>query len=132
MDLMHDVWPQIAGSAWAIPVLGRWLVLTGLPLASVSVMVSAVTRRRGIKWPSWCFWIFQIGFGVQVCSVAVTLMLWFILRPFAPPRLPSGTVWESLLPLIFVGNVVGGAFALAAWRRLMSAVCLEAPPSIFR
>jgi hypothetical protein len=132
MDLMHDVWPQIAGSAWAIRVLGRWLVLTCLPLASVGVMLSAVTRRRGIRWPSWCFSIFQIGFVVQVSSVAVTVMLWFILRPFAPPRLPSGTAWESLLPLIFVGSAVGGVFGVVAWRRLMAAVCPEAPPSILR
>jgi hypothetical protein len=95
-------------------------------------MLSALTTRRGIKWPSWCFSIFQIGFVIQVCSVAVTIMLWFVLRACAPPRLPSGTAWESLLTLIFVGNAVGGVFALAAWRRLMSAVCLEAPPSILR
>jgi hypothetical protein len=132
MDLMHDVWPQIAGSVWAIRVLGRGLVLIGLPLALAGLMLFTVTKRRGINWPSWCFWIFQIGFVVQVSSVAMTLMLSFILRPLAPPPLPSGTAWESLLPLIFVGSAVGGVFGVIAWRRLMAAVCPEAPPSILR
>jgi hypothetical protein len=113
MDLMHDLYPQIAGSAWAIRVLGGGLVLAGLPLASIGVMLSALTTRRGIKWPSWCFSIFQIGFVIQVCSVAVTIMLWFVLRPFAPPRLPSGTAWESLLPLIGAGDPA----TLVRWTR---------------
>ncbi len=131
MDLMH-VEPVITGSAWAISVLSGVLVFAGLPLASIAVTLSVLTKRRGMTWPSGCFWAFQSGFVIQICSVVVTILLAFILRPFSPPRLPSGTVWEALLPLILLGNAVGGGFALTAWRRLMAAVRLEAPPSLIR
>ena len=128
---MH-VEPVFTGSAWAISVLSGVLVLAGLPLALIGLTLSALTKRGGIRWSSWWFRVFQIGFVIQTCSVVVTIGLSLILRPFSPPRLPSGTGWESLLPLIFVGSAVGGSFALAAWRGLMAAVHLEAPPSLVR
>ena len=131
MDLMH-VEPVITGSAWAISVLGGVLVFAGLPLASISLTLSALTKRSGIKWPSWCFWVFQSGFVLQICSVVVAILLAFILRPFSPRWLPSGTAWEALLPLILLGNAFGGGFALTTWRRLMASVRLEAPPSLVR
>jgi hypothetical protein len=131
MDLMH-VDPVITGSAWAISVLSGVLVLAGLPLASIGLTLSALTKRLRIRWSSWCFWVFQSGFVIQICSVVVTVLLSLILRPFSAPRLPNGTAWEPLVPLIFLGNAVGGVLALAAWRRLMAAVRLEAPPSLVR
>ena len=131
MDLMH-VEPVFTGSPWAISVLSGVLVFAGLPLASIGLTLSVLTKRRGIRWPSWCFWVFQSGFVIQICSVVVTILLLLILRPFSPPPLPSGTAWEALVPLIFLANAVGGGFALTAWRRLMAAVRLEAPPSLVR
>ena len=128
---MH-VEPVFTGSAWAVIVIGGVLVFAGLPLASIGLTLSVLTKRRGIRWPSWCFRVFQSGFVIQICSVVVTILLAFILRPFSPPRLPSGTAWEALLPLILLGNAVGGGFALNTWRRLMAAVRLEAPPSLVR
>ena len=131
MDLMH-VEPVFTGSAWAFSVLSGVLVFAGLPLASIGLTLSALTNRRGIRWPTCCLLVFQSGFVIQICSVVVTILLLFILRPFSPPRLPSGTAWEALLPLIFLGNAVVGGFALTAWRRLMAAVRLEGPPSLVR
>jgi hypothetical protein len=131
MDLMHAE-PVTKGSVWAVGFLSLVLVLGGLPLASVGLTLSALTSRRGITWPSWWFRVFQLGFAIQTCSVVVTILLSFVVRPFSPPPLPRGTVWESMLPAIFVGTAVGGGFALRAWRELIASVRVEAPPSIVR
>ncbi len=126
MDLVHV---EPVGSAWAISVLSGVLVLAGLPLASIGLTLSTLTRRREIRWASRWFRVFQIGFVIQICSVVVSITLSLILLPL----LPSGTVWESLLPpLIFLASAVGGGFALTAWLGLMAAVRLEAPPSFLR
>jgi hypothetical protein len=128
MDLMH-VEPAFTGSVWAISVLSGVLVLAGLPLASIGLTLSTLTRRRAIRWPSRWFRVFQIGFVIQICSVVVSSALSVILLPL----LPSGTVWESLLPpVIFVVSAVGGGFTLTAWLGLMAAIRLEAPPSLLR
>jgi hypothetical protein len=126
VDLLHT---HPVGTEWAIGALSVLLVLAGLPLASIGLALSALTKRRGIMWASRWFRVFQIGFVIQICSVVATIMLATTVHLF-PLRAESA--WESRLPLIFVGSAVVGGFALAAWRELMAAVRPEAPPSLVR
>lgn len=122
---MH-VEPVLAGSLWAIPVLSGMLVLAGLPLAAIGLTLSAVTKRRGIRWSVWWFRVFQTGFVIQICSVVTVIVL--IMR-----LLLSATVWELVLLLAsFVVIAVGGGFGLIAWLGLMTAVRPEPPPSLMR
>ncbi len=49
---------------------------------------------------------------------------------FLMAGVPGGTGWELAATLILSASVVGGCFALGAWRGLMAAALPESPPSI--
>ena len=117
------------GTAWAIGAVSLLLVLANLPLASIGFALSALTKRRGIEWAARWFRVFQIGFVIQIGSVAATIMVTLMLEPF---YLPHETAWEASWPPIYVGSAIVGGFALAAWRGLMAGVVSEAPPSLVR
>jgi Na+/H+ antiporter NhaD/arsenite permease-like protein len=127
MDLMHVEQP-LTGSAWAIGVLAIGLIVGGLPVASIGVALSVLTRRNGYQWqPVWRL-VFLAGFVVQVCSLVPTVPIW--LMALASSGLPGGTDREWAVTLILSGSVVGSSFALGAWRGLMAAALPESPPSI--
>ena len=127
---MHVEQP-LTGSAWAFGVLAFGLIVGAIPVASVGVVLSALTRRGGYQWqPAWRL-IFQAGFVVQICSlvttVAMSLMLWDL------PWLLQGTRWSATGVTVALSvSIAGGCFALRAWRELMAAAVPESPPSILR
>jgi hypothetical protein len=129
MDILH-VHGASAGSAWAIGVAALVLIVSGGPLAGVALTLSAWTTRAGHQWrPGWRP-MFQAGFVVQVCSlfIVLPLSLVFLLSSVMGPS----TSAEQVVALVGGLNVVVGAFALRAWRRLMGSTIVEAPPSILR
>lgn len=128
MDLMHVEQP-LTGSAWAIGMLGFGLLVGGLPIASIGLILNALTRRHGYRWqPPWRM-TFQTGFVVQICSLVPTVPVWLML--LLSSGLAGRTAWETVATLILSASVVSGCIALGAWRELMAAVIPESPPSIF-
>jgi hypothetical protein len=126
MDLMHVEQP-LTGSVWAIGVVAFWLIVCATPVASVSLVLSELTRRYGYQWqPAWRL-MFQAGFVVQLCSLLATVAMWLMLLVL-PGRL-EGTGWWAAILIISV-SIVGGCFGLGAWRGLMAAAVPESPPSI--
>jgi hypothetical protein len=125
MDLMHVEQP-LTGSAWAIGVLAFGLIIAAIPVASVGLVLSALTRRYGYQWPSASRLVFQAGFVVQTCGLVPTVALLVMSLVLAP----LGWNWDSLVTLILFGDVVAGCFALGAWRGLMAAAVPVSPPSI--
>ena len=129
MDLMHVEQP-LTGSAWAIGVFAFWLIVGAIPVASVGLVLSALTRRDGHQWqPAWRP-VFLAGFVVQICSLVATVPMWLMLLISSGLAVPGGTGWESAATLILSASVVGGCFALGAWRGLMAAAFPASPPSI--
>lgn len=127
MDLVHVDQP-LTGSAWAIGVLGYGLVVGGLPIASIGLILSALTKRHGYRWRAAWHAAFQAGFVAQICSLVPTVPVWLML--LLSSGLPGRTAWETVATLILSASVVGGCIALRAWRELMAAVVPESPSSI--
>ena len=128
MDLMHVDQP-LTGSAWAFGVLAVWLTVCAIPVASVSLLLSIVTRRYGYQWPSAWRAVFQAAFVVQLCSLVTTVAMSLML--FDRPWLLEGTRWSAAAALEVLSlSIVGGCFAVRAWRELMAAAVPQRPPSI--
>jgi peptidoglycan biosynthesis protein MviN/MurJ (putative lipid II flippase) len=125
MDLMHVEQP-LTGSVWAISVLAFWLIVAAIPLASVGLVLSALTRRYGYEWQSGWGLMFQAGFVVQLCSLVTTVTMWLMLLDL--PWLLEGTRWSAAaVTLVLSVSIVGGCFALGAWRGLMAAALPSRP-----
>lgn len=71
---MHVEQP-LTGSAWAIGVLAFGLIIGAIPVASVGLVLSALTRRDGYQWPSAWRLVFQAGFVVQISGLVPTVPL---------------------------------------------------------
>jgi hypothetical protein len=130
MDLMHVEQP-LTGSAWAFGVLVFLLIVGAIPVASVSVVLSRLTTRFGYQWPSAWRLMFQAGFVIQLCSLVTTVAMSLVL--FDRPWLLEGTRWSATgTALVLSVSLVGGCFALRAWRELIAVAVPESPPSILR
>ena len=128
MDLMHVEQP-LTGSAWAIGVFAFCLIVGAIPVASVGLVLSALTRRDGHRWIQLSTSVYTVAVG-QICSLVATVPMWLMLLVSSWLAVPGGTGWESAATLILSASVVGGCFALGAWRGLMAAALPESPPSI--
>ena len=129
MDLMHV--EPLTGSAWAFGVLVFLLIVGAIPVASVSFVLSTLTTRYGYQWPSACRLMFQAGFVVQLCSLVTTVAMSLML--FDRPWLLEGTRWSATgATLVLSVSIVGGCFAVRAWRELIAVAVPESPPSILR
>ena len=130
MDLMHVAQP-LTGSAWAFGVLVFGLIVCAIPVASVSFVLSTLTTRFGYQWPSAWRLMFQAGFVIQLCSLVTTVAMSLML--FDRPWLLEGTRWSATgATLVLSVSIVGGCFALRAWRELIAVAVPESPPSILR
>jgi len=129
MDILH-VHPQLAGSSWAIGLFVFGLIAAGIPVASLCLVLCLWTRRDRHAWQAPWGRVFQAGFTVQICSIAVTVPAWLSeLLDFAT----FGNDMATSVSLAFLTvNLVTGGFALRGWRRLMEAALPDKPPSIVR
>ena len=70
--------------------------------------------------------MFQAGFVVQLCSLVTTVAMSLML--FDRPWLLEGTRWSATgTTRVLSVSIVGGCFALRAWRELMAFAVPESP-----